>query len=422
MPLLHHAKRHGGLVALAGFFGMKVVLAIAVLKLSAVMLDVKGFALFSQFLMFSALLNLVCSGGVQNGVVRQIASANAGDEDTSARTAFRAALEVWAGASLLALLVMLFQKPISVLLTGSDEHAWIVPWITLAAILNGLGQLLNAVVIGSGRLAASAGSQALGLFVGTGAAILLLLRGDAAGAVIGFALGSLVAPVCSGLLIRQSAALSRGPVGDLVAERRWLLGYSGAFVFAAALTPAVLFGLRFIYQEAFGIAALSEWLVANRVSDVSTQMLGLFMAQWFLPRLVRSHGEEASGLIARSFAVGTALMLGPFLLFTAGASFWIPWFLSREFAQAGDFIAIYLIGDILRVATSLALHCALARRRLWAYLGLESACAILLSAITLSLVALDVKAAPLFGYVGAYAVLATGLFVMYLWHRRIVAA
>ena len=405
MPAFAHLKQHLGFVSLAAFFGLKVLLALVLLKLSAAGLDAHGFALFSQFLLFSALLNLVGSGGVQNGLVRQIASA-AGDPAAS-RTAFRAALEIWVAVSCLAIPAILLRDEVSVLLIGNGEGAWIVPWIVVAAVLNGLGQLFNAVLIGSCRLAANAGSQAAGLTLGTAIAVFFLMRGEAGQAVIGFAVGSLATTVCSGLLSRNSAALTRGAAGNLVAERRWLVAYSGAFVFAASLTPIVLFGLRYFYRDSFGVDAVGDWLVANRVSDVSTQLLGLFMAQWFLPQLARTpEGPGAMVLARQAFGIGTVVMLSFVAIFAIGAGIWVPMLLSAQYIAASGFIAAYMLGDALRVSASIALHGALARRRLWTYVGVEMVSAGLLAVITGVFIYAGWRSAPVVGYLSTFGLIA----------------
>lgn len=54
--------QYRGLLSLGALFGAKVLVGLALLKLSAELLPVAGFALFSQFVMLWALLNLVASG------------------------------------------------------------------------------------------------------------------------------------------------------------------------------------------------------------------------------------------------------------------------------------------------------------------------------------------------------------------------
>lgn len=397
-------EKHRGLLFLGTFFGVKVLVGLALLKLSADFLPVAGFALFSQFIMLWALLNLVASGGVQNGLIRQIASAA---NDASVRTAFRAGGRIWAAASLLLLALILLREIISVVLVGDVAAAWIVPWLVVAAIVAGAGQLCSAVLVGSGRLTANVGSQTAGLVAGFAAAAACLYRAEAEWAVIGFAMGSLLTPVTGWVLARKSPALSRGRADPVGPEVRALLGFSGAFMAVAIVTPTVLFGLRHFYLEAFGIDALAEWLMANRISDVSTQLIGLFMVQWYLPTIStpgRTVPENRSTALT-AFVIGTAVMIGILAVFVTGAPVLVPLFLSQQYLSAATSIAMYMLGDVLRVAVSVAMFHALARRRLWTYLGIETASAALIGILVGVGVHLGRIDAPYIGYVAAYGVL-----------------
>lgn len=397
-------RRHWGLVSLAVFFGAKVLFGLALLKLSAERLPVAGFALFSQFVMLWALLNLVACGGVQNGLIRHIAGA---DGEAGARTAFRAGAAIWAGASLIVLALIPLGGLVSVLLVGDPSAGWIVPWLAVAAVAAGAGQLFSAVLIGSGRLAANVASQGAGLAGGFAASAACLYLGEAGWAVVAFAGGTLLTPLSGWWLARTSPALGRGPVGSVATEARSLLSYSGAFLGVAVVTPTVLFGLRHLYLDAFGVEALAEWLVANRVSDVSTQLIGLFMVQWYLPTISRRDRTVAEDrrTTLTAFAVGTAVMLLLLAVFLVGAPVLVPLLLSDQYLAAADSIGLYMAGDVLRVAVSIAMFHALARRRLWTYLGIETASAVLIGLVVIVGVGQAWSRAPFLAYVAAYGTL-----------------
>ena len=411
--------RYGGLLSLGGFFGTKILIGLALLKLSAELLPSSSFTLFSQFLLAWALLNLVASGGVQNGLIRQIASAESAVE---ARTAFRAGMRIWAVASLVLMTLWPLKDRVAVILVGDTAAAWIVPWLVCAAAMGGFGQLCNAVLIGSGRLTSNVVSQSAGLVAGFVGAVACLYRADAGWAVVAFAGGSLFTPLVAGLLCRKLPALSPGVVYSVGAEVRALLAYSGAFIAVALMTPIMLFILRYFYREAFGVDALAEWLVANRISDVSTQLIGLFMVQWYLPKVAgTANGAFETRTVVATFVVGTTVMLLLLAIFMIGAPVIVPLFLSPQYLSASGLIAIYMLGDALRVSASMAVHHALARRRLWVYLGIEATSAALLGLLVGGGIQQDRIDAPYFGYVGAYgfltAVICTG-FLLGLARKR----
>lgn len=400
------------ILILPAFFGLKVALGLLLIKLSAHALNVASFALFSQFFLFSALLNTVASAGVQNGLIRQIAGAT---DDTIARTAFKAAFRIWLCVSVVLAGLVLFRGLVATLLVGDAKPGWIVPWMVVAAILGGLGQIYNAVLTGAGRVAASVSGQALGLIASTGGATIFLLRGGAAWSVIAFSIGSILAPLSAWLLARSMPIVRPGEIRGLAAEVRWLLAYSATFVVVAVLMPSALFGLRYLYRQQFGVDALSYWLVANRVSDVSTQLLGLFMVQWFLPRMAPIlDASHARRLIAMTFGAGTLIMMSFLAIFTVGSRVFVPLLLSETYVPATPYIVAYMVGDTIRVSGSIALYYALARRRLWTYVAIEAASVSMFSVLTGIGIALHKPQAPLAGYVGAFAILAIALWIRFL--------
>ncbi len=414
---LERLRKHGGLASLAVFFGAKILVGLALLKLSAEMLPVAGFALFSQFVMLWALLNLVASGGVQNGLIRQIAGAG---DAPAARASFRAGGRIWAAASLVLLALLPFSAGVSVLLVGHPGAGWIVPWLVGGAMLAGAGQLFSAVLIGSQRLAANVASQGAGLVGGFVAAAACLYRGEAGWAVVAFAWGAQLTPLTAWWLARGSLAVSPGPSSGVGREVRALLGYSGAFLAVATMTPAVLFVLRYFYLETFGVTALAEWLVANRVSDVSTQLIGLFMVQWFLPTLARpgrSIRDDRRTTLA-AFLLGTGAMGLVLAAFLIAAPVLVPLLLSDDYLPATGAIGMYMAGDVLRVAASIAMFSALARRRLGLYVGLETAAALLIALIVGLGVRQGWMEAPFVGYLTAYGVLAVILCGRFVATRR----
>jgi O-antigen/teichoic acid export membrane protein len=409
-------RSNAGLAALGLFFILKVVAALALLKLSAATLSASGFAVFSQFLVFSALLNTVSSGGMQNGLVRQIASAS---DPQESRRAFLAARRIWLFIVLCGAVLALASGPLSKLLVDDFSYAWAIPFLIAAAGVNGLGQLYTAALVGENRLAANAIAQGAGLIAGTLAALPFLLSGSAALAAVVFAVGNCGTAVIARFSLRRSDIVRKQDVGNLVPMVRQLLAYSGSFVFAAAATPVVLLVVRYAYREAFGVEALNEWLVANRISDVSTQLLGLFMVQWYLPQIARTTSDQpARAITVRAFIVATMVMASFLFIFSVGSSYLIPLLLSDTFLPARDSILVYMTGDVLRVATSLALFGSLARKHLWTYMALEGGSAFLLGGLTLAMLAFSIREAPFLAYAGAYGLLAIALCLTFVLPAR----
>lgn len=394
----------GRLASVPAFFLARMASGLLLLKLSTSALPVGGFTLFSQLMLFAALLNAVAVGGAQSGVIRQTAAAE--DDDALARTR-RAAMRIWgATAPCLALLITLASAPISHVLVGNRDCWWVVITIALLALSAGPGQIWCSVLTGRQRAAASLLAQAIGLFAGTGAAAWAILHGDPIAATIGFASGPLVTMAAAFLL---SAPLRKSPAAPHASgtELRALLRYSAAFAATTGFSSLLLFGLRSLYREDFSTVALGYWLVANRISDMSTQLLGLFMIQVFVPHFAMLESEaERRALTLRFWAAAVTLTGAIPIVFSLISGPLVRIFLSPAFAPAIPAIRIYMIGDMLRVWASLAMHAAFAKGHPERYAAIEMGTLLTMAVITAILATAGDASAPMLGYACAYGLTA----------------
>lgn len=401
----------GNSLSLPVFFALKIASGIALLKIATVYLSVVDLTAFFQFLLLGALVNMVTVGGVQNGFVRLIAKSNNGESE---RSAIKAALTIWL-STLVAVCfpLIIFRDAVSILLIESTRGSWSVIWITLATFLAGPGIIICGVLTGKGKVPASLFAQGVGLFVGSAACIILLVKGEPLAAAIAFYAGSLATfPVAWLLGPRNPTILLKNIAGyhnDIVT----LLKYSGAFIFIATFTSLSLFGMRYVYQSVFDAEALGYWMVAQRVSDTSMQFLGLFMVQMLIPQYASSESPpEKAKIVQRSWLTVTAILaifLGAFAL---APELIVRIFLSEKYLPAISLIMIYMLGDIFRGTVSLTMHTAFADGKLIRYIGIEVFVMILFAVIMLALVSVGNRQAPIFGYTAAYG---AGFLIIALW-------
>ena len=402
----------GRLASVPVFFGFRVASALLLLKLSASFLPVAGFTVFSQLMLFAALLNVLALCGAQNGVVRQAAAANDAEELMRTQSA---AFAIWAAAVPLALLPVLLGGGVaSRILVGSEAQWPTVLAITAVALAGAPGQVWCALLTGRKRVARSLSAQAAGLLSGAAGAAWRIMIHDPAGAALAFAGGSLVTS-CVALPFALQLGLPLIP-------RRWswppvktLLRYSAAFAATTGYASIVLFGLRWVYREHFGATQLGYWLAANRVSDMSTQLLGLFMIQVFVPHVAMTHDEgRRRAILIRCWAVAAAVMSGFVLVFSLASGLLIHLFLSDAYLPAAASIRTYMIGDVLRIWPSLAMYTAFANGRPLRYAGIEAGALTVMAVVTTALIAAGDPAAPQTGYVIAYAVAAVAVSAAFL--------
>ena len=404
----------GVFVSAPAFFGLRVASGLLLLKLAANFLTVGQFANFTQFLLVAALLNLMALGGAQNGLIRQAAAAaEAGD---LARTR-SAAFLIWGlAAGLLGAPAILASGQISDLLVGA-RSAWpVVAAITLLSLATGPGQIFCSLLSGRQRPTDSLIAQALGLGVGTALAAWAITRGEAGLAAIGFASGG-VATILAAFLFERRLKIVHAPLRSAKGEVGILLSYSAATAATASFSSMAMFGLRLVYRGAFGATALGYWMAANRISDMSTQLLGLFMIQFFVPHLAATPDRSARRLlVVRSWVAGAAVMGAIAVVFTLASRPLVHLLLSDAFLPAIPAIRTYMVGDFFRVWASLSLFTVFAQGRPARSAAIEISILATMAAITLALVWAGQAQAPQLGYVGAYA--ATAIVVTLVFLRR----
>ena len=318
----------GRLAAIGSFFAIKVAIGAAIVLGSARVLGVNDFAAFSQFFLLSGYLMLLSSGGAVNGVIQRVAAAQ-GDCAGEA-SVLRAALMLWAGANGLALMAsLLFPSSISRFLVSDERFAAAILPLAMLLSIGGMGQLFAAVLTGRGRISLSLGFQGVGVAIGGFGAFVLLLARMPIAAVLAFAAGPVFATILAAAGVRDLFVRVRYVPGRQ--DLRYLLGHSTAFTAVAAIPPAAIFWIRAQYQDAFDLTALGFWLAANRISDISSQLIGLYLAQIFLPaasgKPLADHARRHAVLTA---VAGMALFALPLAGFLIAPDFWVRIFLARH--------------------------------------------------------------------------------------------
>jgi hypothetical protein len=394
------------------FFALRIGVAVGLLKLSASFLPVSGFAVFSQLTLFSALLGALALCGAQNGVVRQAAAS--ADREELMRTQ-SAAFAIWSAAAPMALLAVLAGRDwVSTILLGTPADGPAVLAIAALALVGAPSGIWCAVLTGRKQVALSLCAQAAGLAAGAAGAAWRIMAHDAAGAALAFAAGPLVTS-CVALPLTLRLGLPLLPRHWRWAPVKTLLRYSAAFAATTGYAAVVAFGLRWLYREHFGATQLGYWLASSRVSDMSTQLLGLFMIQMFVPHMamVPDEGGRRAFLI-RCWAAGAGVMSCALLVFSVGQGALIHLFLSDAYLPAASIIQVYMVGDVLRVWPSLAMHTAFANGQPLRYAGIEAGALTVMALVAASLTLAGDPAAPQTGYVVAYALAALAVSIAFL--------
>ena len=405
------------LIWVPAFFGLRVAVALGLFKLSASFLPVSGFAVFTQLMTFSALLGVVALCGAENGVVRQAAAAK--DAKALMQTQ-SAAFAIWSAALPLVLLPMAFGGAlVSKILVGSPAQWPMILALTATVLLAAPSGIWCALLTGRKRVAQSLSAQAVGLVAGAGAAAWRIMAHDPAGAAIAFAGGSLVT-CCVALPFVLRLGLPLLPQRSSWPSIRSLLHYSAAIAATTAYVSVVAFGLRWIYRDHFGATQLGYWLAASRISDMSTQLMGLYMIQVFVPHLAMTSDQgRRRAFLLRSWLIAAGAATCILAVFSVGSRPLIHLLLSDAYLPAASIIRTYMVGDVLRVWASLAMNTAFANGNPFRYAGIEMAALTVMAVVAAALTAAGDPAAPQTGYVVAYAIAAIAISAVFLIGPRI---
>jgi len=254
----------------------------------------------------------------------------------------------------------------------------------------------------------------LGLLVGTAAAAGLILRGAPIPAALAFGGGGLATMAAAfGFTARLQIRAASPRIA--LAGVPPLMRYSAALLATTGVTAAALFGLRAFYRDAFGSTELGYWMAANRISDMSTQLLGLVMLQAFVPRFAATPDlAERRALVVRFWGLGVAVMATALVVFSLFSEPLVRLFLSTTYLPARPVIQAYLTGDLLRVWTCLAMYAAFAEGRPGRYAAIEIAVMGAMAIMAAGLISAGKTWAPQSAYVGAQAISAVVATLVFL--------
>lgn len=403
-------------IAVMTSLGVKIACGLLLIGLAARWLDASRFIFFVQFSFLLAVANLVATGGVIHGVVRTVAAGDSAARGTILGTALRLSSAI--GAVVVAA-ALLLGGSVADLLVGDREWGWLVAVLAPLAVIAGQGQIICAYLTGAGHAVANMVIQTAALAFATLAALGSLWLGDAALATLVFAGGLATQAPIALFWLRRTGHYHDGMLWHQDrSQRSELLRYGGAFVLTASAMPLALFLLRDDYRATFGAVALAGWLAANRLSDVTTQLLGVYMGQIYLPEQAAAQstddGRLRLSLYARHLLIAGGLMASGVGLFLLIPTFWVRVGLGPAMLPAVAIISLYLVGDVLRSWPSINQHSLLAGGRTGLYAVHEVAATAIFVAFTLWCKALFATMAPAAAYIAANAVVGAGGFALLL--------
>ena len=283
------------------------------------------------------------------------------------------------------------------------------------ALAGGPGQICWSLLSGRKQVAQSLGAQAFGIVSGTAAAAWFIAHGDFVKAALAFAGGPLVATIVGLPFIARLRLQWKARTSGV----RRQLRYSAAMAATIGFSTLVLFSLRWFYRDRFGPTQLGYWIAANRISDMSTQLLALFLLQLFVPQLARVNDDAKRARLLIRYGAGGAALTGTALaVFLLAGRPLVQLFRSDAYLPAIPAIRLYMLGDFLRVWVSLAMFTSFASGRPGRYAAIEMSTLSVMAVLTIALSAAGEVRAPQIAYAAAYGAMALTLGIALMLRSR----
>lgn len=397
------------IIPVSAFFALRVVTGMVLLSLSAKQEQAALFVVYSQFFLAYALLNLVTAGCFQSGIIREIAKISAGKNPQVLTLENVIATGLAATAvlgSLILCICTILKSEIAVQLVGNAKYSNLVMVLVVCSLFSALGQMGCAILTGFGRSSLSLTIQGVAITIATASSAWGLLNSNVTFAVSAFAIGGTLNLISVIFIHRMRNIISRlffHFSGELLGI---LFRNSGSYILAACAMPITLFILRPYYSAKFGVIGLSDWLLANRISDFSSQFIGIYMSQIYLHEISVSVDKiNDRNIILKSFLVLFIPMSSILIFFYIFSNEILNSILLSKSNIIKDFILLYLLGDIVRILPSMMYFTCVSKNKNLTGAGLELINSVFFIFIFFILMSFNYAAFPAYSYIGSNFVL-----------------
>ncbi|HEY8550409.1 MAG TPA: O-antigen translocase [Vicinamibacterales bacterium] len=332
---------------------VNIFASIVRVKAMAVLLGPAGFGLMGLLVSISELTRSLAGLGVNSSGVRQIAAAvGTGDTQRIALTAAVLRRVSFVLATLGAVTLIVFARPIAQLSFGHTAYAGAVALLSLEVFLRIVGDGQGALLAGFRRIADMVRAAILGAIGGTAATVVLVYFFRESGIV-----PALITVAAMSLVFTwaYSRRVSLEPVSPTLTAVRTesfeLLKLGLAFMTSGLVVMGVGYVIRIVVLRALGIEAAGFYQSAWSLGGLYVGFVLQAMGADFYPRLtaVAYNNAECNRLVNEQTEVGL-LLAGPGVLGTLVFAPLVVWlFYSPEFAEAVPLLRWFCIGMMVRV-------------------------------------------------------------------------
>ena len=352
----------------------KIIAGVLTSKAIAVFIGAEGMALIGNLRNFVSAIQSFAILGIYKGLVKFIS--NVKEESVALSKTISTAYYLGFFTTILLAFFSYYNAQFinDFLFSTNYNYAYIIKILALALPFYSLNMFTFSIMNGFSKfrmlLVISTIGQVLGLLV----TLLLIWQNNIDGALISVVISpSLIFLISIVGIVNQRNLMSEVKVTNIDFGILKKLGpYAVTALVSAIALPLVLIMVRNYIIEFVGIKEAGYWEAMNRISNYYLMFINSLMALYILPRFSQIHTKEAFRNEVISFykSVLPIFIIGLVAIYLL-RPFIISLIFTDEFKPVEDLFLWQLLGDLMKVLSTVIAYQFLAKKMFWHFVILE---------------------------------------------------
>lgn len=399
--------------ALAVF--IKIVTALVLNKVLAVYVGPTGYAVIGQFQSLLAMLSTFASGGINTGVTKYTAEFHEDPQEQEAILRTAASISLL-GATIFALLLVIFRKPLAVWMLADVRLSSVILWLAAALVPMLLNGLFLAILNGRKAIKAYVIANIVGSLVTAITATALVFKFGLYGVLVAMAISQALACSVTAWLFQRTCKVSwksfLGRMDRGIARR--LGGFALMSATSAVALPLAQMVIRDGLADRLGWHSVGLWQALWKISDMHLMLLTSTLSLYFLPRF--SEIKSAAGLrseVMKGYRFVLPLVVASASIIYVLREFFIRVLLTDEFFPLTEIIGWQMAGDVLKISSWVVSCTMISHARVRVFIITELIFTLLWVMLTLGGAEIDGLRGAAIGYVLTYSAYCVVVFYLF---------
>lgn len=411
-----HAIKSSALILTSTF--LRMLNGLFIIKILAYYTNPTEFGYLSQLMGVIALVGMLASGGIGNGLTRYLSS---NEDKMIQRQWLVTALKIYLPLSfLLALILIIRSSEFAISLVGDTKFAIVFVCLAVGQGLIGLSSLTQATASAHKDHMFILKITFIGAFIGALIAVLAVNYYGMIGGAIALVINSSISGLAALLFKRQAIKPLMSDFIKKIDPQKTiqLLKYAVVVLLGATSLAISQIANRNLVAKNFGWEAVGFWQAATKISDSYMQLISVLLVSLVLPRLAshKNIKEMHALFIQICITLSACFIIGSLFIYFF-RHILIQILFSNAYIIAADLLLPQLVGDFFRmlaVCLSTALLACAQTKIPMLYEGLQG---ILTFLFTFVIIKYANVAAPIYAYSITYGILM--LFLSFVYYSQL---